>query len=33
VNESFRIESPAGDEEVVGFEETRRRAHELAAGA
>ena len=31
-HERFRIESPAGDEEVVGFEEARRRAHELAEG-
>jgi hypothetical protein len=26
----FHIESPAGDEEVEGFEEARRRARELA---
>jgi len=32
-NDRFRIESPAGDEEVVGFEEARRRARELAADA
>ena len=31
-NERFRIESPAGAEEVVGFEEARRRARELAEG-
>jgi hypothetical protein len=32
-NERFRIESPAGDEEVEGFEEAHRTADELAAGA
>ena len=32
-NDRFRIESPAGDEEVVGFEEARRRARELADDA
>jgi len=32
-NDRFRIEPPAGAEEVVGFEEARRRAHELAEGA
>jgi hypothetical protein len=26
----FRVQSPLGDEEVEGFEEARRRAHELA---
>ena len=31
-NERFRIESPAGDEEAEGFEEARRRAHEVAGG-
>ena len=32
-NDRFRIESLAGAEEVVGFEEARRRARELAEGA
>ena len=26
----FRVQSPAADEEVEGFEQTRRRARELA---
>jgi hypothetical protein len=26
----FRIESPAGTDQVEGFQEARRRAHELA---
>jgi hypothetical protein len=29
-NDRFRIESPADEEEVVGFEEAERRADELA---
>ena len=32
-NDRFRIESPAGAEEVQGYEEAERRAHELAASA
>ena len=32
-NERFRIESPAGPEEVEGFDEAQRRAQELADGA
>ena len=32
-NDRFRIESPAGAEEVQGYEEAERRADELAASA
>ena len=29
----FRVQSPSADEELEGFEQARRRAHELANGA
>jgi hypothetical protein len=32
-NDRFRIESPAGAEEVEGYEEAERRVDELAKGA